>query len=270
MIRIVVALGLAALAGQATAQAPASPPALGRMPTTPGATGYLTEATRPDTYAILPPAPVAGTSRYEADRTVFLQTRKLKDTPRWALAQNDVDQKKILQDLSCAVGVALDDKVAPKTYALTTRVNLDARAAVDRPKDIYKRQRPYLIDEGPICVDKTDDLAKSADYPSGHNTWGWTVGLIMAELVPDRATQVLKRARAFGESRLVCGVHNLSAVEAGRLNASIVVAGLHGSPEFRKDMDAARAELAALRAKGPAPDAAACAAETRLVDEKLY
>jgi acid phosphatase (class A) len=92
----------------------------------------------------------------------------------------------------------------------------------------------------------------------------------MAELAPDRSTDILKRARAYGESRLVCGVHNLSAVEAGRLNASIVVAGLHGSPEFRKDMDVARTEIAAARRAGPAPDAAACAAEAKLIDEKLY
>jgi acid phosphatase (class A) len=270
MIRIVVALGVATLAGSASAQTAAGPAALGRMPTTPGAAGYMTDAARPDTYAILPPAPVAGTSRYEADRTIFLQTRRLKDASRWALAQNDVDQTRILHDLACAVGVELTEKNAPKTVALTRRINIDVRPAVNRPKDIYKRQRPYLIDEGPICVDKTDDLAKSADYPSGHNTWGWTIGLVMAELAPDRSTDILKRARAYGESRLVCGVHNLSAVEAGRLNASIVVAGLHGSPEFRKDMDVARTEIAAARRAGPAPDAAACAAEAKLIDEKLY
>ena len=38
---------------------------------------------------------------------------------------------------------------------------------------------------------------------------------------------------------MVCGVHNMSAVESGRTNASALVAALHGSAEFRKDMDAA-------------------------------
>src|SRR3546814_3973868 len=51
--------------------------------------GYL-GARAPDTYKILPPAPVAGTTRYEADRTVFLATRSLNDTPRWPMAQGDV------------------------------------------------------------------------------------------------------------------------------------------------------------------------------------
>ncbi|MDB5451330.1 MAG: acid phosphatase, partial [Phenylobacterium sp.] len=96
------------------------------------------------------------------------------------------------------------------------------------------------------------------------------VGLILAELAPDRATQILSRARAFGEGRLVCGVHNLSAVEAGRMNGSIVVAALHGSEEFRKDMDVARKEIAAARKAGPAPDAAACAKEAELVALNPY
>lgn len=245
---------------------PAPAPAPMAMPPSQGYLG----AAAPDTYKILPPAPVAGTPRYEADRQVFRATRALKDTPRWSLAQNDVNQAAILKDLSCAVGVELTAANAPKTAAMVLRVGRDVSRATDHPKDIYKRQRPFLIDKGETCVDQSEALAKSPDYPSGHNTWGWTVGLILAELAPDRATEVLVRARAFGESRLVCGVHNLSAVEAGRTNASAVVAALHGSPEFRADLDAARAEVAAARKAGSAPDPAACAAEAKLTEQSPY
>jgi len=233
------------------------------------AQGYL-GAAAPDTYRILPPAPVAGTTRYEADRAIFRSTRAFKDTPRWALAQNDVNQAAILKDLSCAVGVELTSANAPTTTAMILRVGRDVSRATDRPKDIYKRQRPFLVDKGETCIEQSDALAKSPDYPSGHNTWGWTVGLILAELAPDRATEILSRARAFGEGRLVCGVHNLSAVEAGRMNGSIVVAGLHGSAEFRRDMETARLEVAAARKAGPAPDPAACAKEAAVVAQNPY
>lgn len=263
-----LAAALAAMATIGAAPAPAPPPASGPM-AAPTAQGYLGDGA-PDTYKILPPAPIAGTTRYEADRTVYLETRSLKDTPRWALAQNDVNQLAILKDLSCAVGVELNPTNAPKTVVLIARVGRDVSRATDRPKDIYKRQRPYLIDEGPTCVEKSEALSKSPDYPSGHNTWGWTVGLIMAELAPDRATEILARARAFGEGRLVCGVHNLSAVEAGRMNGSIVVAGLHGSEAFRKDLEVVRKEVAAARKAGPAPDPAACAKEAEIVAKSPY
>jgi acid phosphatase (class A) len=202
-----------------------------------------------------------GTPRYEADRQVFRQTRALNGSNRWKLAQNDDNSAGILKDLSCAIGVELTAKNAPTLARMIPRVGRDSSRLTNLPKDALKRQRPFLIDRGPVCIAKPD----SYDYPSGHVTWGWTVGLIMAELAPDRATDILIRARAFGESRLVCGVHNLSAIEAGRTNGSIIVAALHGEPEFRKDLEAARSEVAAARKAGPAPDAAACKAEAALL-----
>lgn len=231
--------------------------------------GYLGEAA-PDTYAILPPAPTPGDPRDKADRAIFRASRAAQRTGRWAMAQNDANAAGIVKDLACALGVQLTPQNAPRTLALLAKVAPDASRATNRPKDIYKRPRPYLRDKGPICVPRDPSLAASPDYPSGHNTWGWTVGLIMAELVPDRAAPILTRARAFGENRLVCGVHSLSAVEAGRDNASILVAALHSSPEFRTDMDAARAEVAAARAAGPAPDPSACAQEASLLAKSPY
>ncbi len=238
-------------------------------PAAPTTTGYLGDA-GPDTYKILPPAPVTGTIRYEADRATFLATRSAKDSPRWALAVADANEAAIVKDMSCAIGMELTPQDAPKLTSVLMKMRFDVRRAVNKPKDIYKRQRPYLIDQGEICVAKTDSLAASPDYPSGHTTWGWSVGLILAELVPDRSTQILTRARSFGESRLVCGVHNMSAVESGRTNASALVAGLHGAADFRADMDAARREIAALRKTAKPLDAKACAAEAALIAKSPY
>jgi acid phosphatase (class A) len=151
---------------------------------------------------------------------------------------------------ACAIGVRLNAANAPTLDRMLHRMAPDARAVVDPPKDTFNRPRPYVGVAGdpPICVPKTDSLAKSASYPSGHATVAWAWGLILAELAPDRATEILMRARAIGESRIVCGVHYLSDVEEGRTNGSILVAAVHSSPEFRTDMEAARAEVAAARA----------------------
>ncbi|MGZ3315521.1 MAG: hypothetical protein ACXU8Q_15235 [Caulobacteraceae bacterium] len=151
----------AAPAAQTTRQAPAKAPAMAPAALS-AKPPYLGDAI-PDSYAILPPAPVAGTTRYEADRSIYLGTRSLKDTPRWALAQNDVNQAAILKDLSCAVGVELTPKNAPKTAEMIFRVGRDVSRATDRPKDIYKRQRPFLIDKGETCIEQSDALARSPD-----------------------------------------------------------------------------------------------------------
>ena len=77
--------------------------------------------------------------------------------------------------------------------------------------------------------------------------------MVLSELAPERATQLMTRGRAFGESRVVCGVHNASDVEAARTAASTVIAAVNGSVEFQADLAAARAEVTKLRAN---PDAA--------------
>jgi acid phosphatase (class A) len=226
---------------------------------------YLGAALLPDTLKILPPAPQKGDVRYETDRKMFLGTRHYEGTARFALALNDDSTGGFVRDMSCALGVELTQQNAPKFLSMIPRIGRDASSATNLPKDFWKRQRPFLIDKGPTCIDQSGPIKDSFDYPSGHNTYSWAVGLILAELVPERATEILVRARAFGESRLICGVHNMSAVEAGRANGSILVAALHSSPEFRADMDAARQELAAARKTGPAPDPAACAKEAELL-----
>lgn len=242
----------------------------GAEPPKPAALGPYLAPEAIDTYKILPPAPVAGTTRYEADRTVYLQTRKLEGTPRWEMAKGDDNSFGILKGMACALGAELTPQNAPRTYAMFARVGRDASVTTNRPKDIYQRKRPYLIDEGPICIARTDALAKSPDYPSGHNTWGWAVGLLLAEIAPDRATPIMTRARAFGESRLVCGVHNLNSVYMGWANGSILVAALHGNEVFRKDLEVVRKEVAAVRRTASAPDAAKCAAEAALVANTPY
>ncbi|WP_249778047.1 acid phosphatase [Phenylobacterium glaciei] len=227
--------------------------------------GYLTPDIL-DAARLLPPPPLKGSMRYEQDRKVFLATRALKGTPRWNLATADADQsiQATLANFSCSVGADLTPSSVPAMAALLEKVTPDEMRAVNTGKLIHSRQRPFLIDAGEICVPKTDELARSPDYPSGHTTWSWMTALLLAEMVPERATDILIRGRVYGESRVICGAHNESAVEAGRINASALVAALHASPQFRDDLDLARAELASVRRSGRPPSAARCVAEEEL------
>lgn len=235
-----------------------------------GRLGYLAPGAF-DILAVLPPAPEKGDTRYEADRAIYRTTRALVGTPRWELAVNDVKtrQTDLMRDFSCAVGVTLTPENAPRLAALVARASADTGRATQIAKDHYRRLRPYQIDSGAVCQPAVQ-LEGSFDYPSGHTTLGWTWATLLAELVPDRATQILARGRAFGESRIVCGVHNASAVEGGRLSASATLAASASSREFQADLAAARAEVAALRARGATPDGAACAREGELVAQPIF
>jgi acid phosphatase (class A) len=236
-----------------------------------GPTGYLATGAF-DLVRVLPVAPQPGDARAEADRAIFRETRAMAGTPRYALATNDVKltPADLSRDYSCALGVQLTPENAPRTVALIGRAAIDTGRQTNAAKNFYKRQRPYHYDPGPVCQSKAE-LADSYDYPSGHTTLGWTWALILARLAPDRATPVLARGRAFGESRAVCGAHNWSAVENGFVSASTTMDVVSASPDFLADLAQARAELDRLRADPatPRPAAAACAAEAALVAQPM-
>jgi PAP2 superfamily len=92
-------------------------------------------------------------------------------------------------------------------------------------------------------------LEKDPSYPSGHTAIGWGFALILTEVSPDRADDLLARGRAFGESRIVVNHHWYSDVVWGRAMGAATVARLHADATFRADIDAAREEVAAIRAK---------------------
>jgi acid phosphatase (class A) len=238
------------------------------------ASGYLA-GHEPDTVAAVPPAPRPGDARDVMDMAVYRATRALKTRApdRWALAVHDADagQAAIFADFDCALGVHLSPQDAPALAALVRRVAADVGPAFSRPKDLYRRPRPYVREAGDICVPHSKELDEGFDYPSGHATYAWTVGLILAQAAPDRAGLVLERARAIGESRVVCGVHTLSAITEARTAAMTLMSALDADPVFRADLKRASGQLAALRAAaGAGPKAQACSAERALVAQRLW
>ena len=94
---------------------------------------------------------------------------------------------------------------------------------------------------------------KDGSYPSGHTAIGWAWALILCEIDPERADAILARGRAFGESRNICNVHWHSDVVEGRFMGAAAVARLHVDRAFRAEIEAAKAEFAAVRAKGLKP-----------------
>ena len=259
------ALAAGALLGTCAASMAAAPAAPTAAAATSRPANYV-EATAIDYATLLPPAPAKGSALDESDRRIFLQTRHFKDTPRWLMAARDADAKTadMLQHFSCALDLELTATSAPQITKLAQNLSADAGRVAGSAKDFYKRDRPYLIDEGPTCRPR-EDTGKSFDYPSGHATAGWAWASALAQVATDRAVPILARGRAYGESRVVCGVHNMTAVEAARLATTGVALLAQNSAQYQADLAAARAEYAALKHSAPHPEAARCATEAALV-----
>jgi len=213
--------------------------------------GYLPIEDRINSVAILPPPP-SDPVETASDEAVSRAALRLRGTERWKLAISDanVNFPEAAGIFSCAVGAPITIKDTPVLYQLLRRVYSDASFAGDGAKRLYKRKRPFVINEKPPCT--PDDMNKHGydrSYPSGHSSAGMVWALIFTELAPDRAVSVLKRGQAYAESRLVCNMHWKSDTTQGRFLGAYSYSRLQASPEFQADMRVARKELTEVRAK---------------------
>ena len=247
--------GLALAAGCASVNQVPPPAAVAEIkPGTP--VGFLQPNALPDGLTLLPPPPAPGSAAMAADQAAFRATRGFRNTPRWALASADAVLKlpEGPQAFSCALDAPITQEATPNLYALLGRSATDANLAAAPTKEHYQRTRPFVVNRQASCTpDDEARLRLNGSYPSGHTMIGWTWTMILVELAPERTNQLLSRGYAFGQSRVICGMHWQSDVTASRVLAPGVVARLHAAPAFRAQLEAAKAELAAARAKGLRP-----------------
>ncbi len=123
----------------------------------------------------------------------------------------------------------------------------------------------------------TQDLTDSPSFPSGHTTYAYTEGLLLALLVPERYPQMVARAAEYGDDRIVIGAHYAMDVIGGRTLATYDLAQLLANKpgyvgverrgveidDFPKALAAARADLRSALEAGCGEPVPACALEDR-------
>jgi len=218
--------------------------------------GYLPETALPDSLALLPPPPAPDSKAMAADEEAFQEARAYQGQARWAEAARDADLQSpvSLQGFACALDLPINDQEMPRLWTLLRRGMRDAGAATVKAKGHYQRLRPYVFHEQATCFPQDEErLRGQGSYPSGHTAIGWTWALILAELAPERTDQLLDEGYAFGQSRVICGYHWQSDVQAGYVLGGGVVSRLRSDSEFRAQFEAAKAEIAAARVAGLRP-----------------
>jgi acid phosphatase (class A) len=190
-----------------------------------------------------PPAPDSQWDRADQGLVEALQA---VDDRRWQMA--DLDGKDLYSRFAEAFGGSIDKKTSPALVKLLDRAVADAEATGDMAKDFFSRPRPFQrLQLQRVCDKATppkpeDHPAHGTSYPSGHSARGWTVAMVLARIAPDRAVLVMRRAEEYMESRLICGMHFPTDVEAGHDVAIAVVSHLDASPDFQADLERARKE----------------------------
>lgn len=205
----------------------------------------------PDMMKFLPGPPDSTSVAFMNDVARYYWGKEMrKNAERAAQATRDAvyGLETILTEFEEAFGMKISKDETPEIY----KVLLDGTATCDSictiPKQKYKRRRPFMVfNEPTLYPEDEESLRKNGSYPSGHTLLGWSSALLMSEINPDRATEILARGYRYGENRLVVGAHWQSDTDAARLAASAAYARLHTSDRFLEQMKKAREEYKRLK-----------------------
>lgn len=234
------------LAACATAEPQPTPTPAAPIPSTQPThptTAERNPAVQVDSTVFVPPPPEANGPLELAERTI-VRGPWSTERRQQALEDNAIDP---FAAFDSVLGANFTGPNFPATLRVLDRAGRAAGFAGDPVKFLYQRQRPFLSDSAITpCIPNDERLRASFSYPSGHAALGWGWALVLAELVPSRTDAIIARGRDFTWSRVVCGVHYPSDVEAGRTVAAAAIARLHADPDFQREFAAARAELAAV------------------------
>lgn len=215
---------------------------------------FLYEGDMPNSLELLPGPPDAGSIAFLYDKARYEWGKSLRNTERGEQAFLDarVSGQDLPNAFSESFGILISPQTTPEIYRLIVGMREDnGDLATREAKQYYNRIRPYKYFNEDTCnPEQQAELSTNGSYPSGHSSLGWATALVLAELNPDRQDEILQRGYQMGESRVICGYHFQSDVDAGRITGSVGVARLHADPNFTKQLDKAKKEFAKLNKDG--------------------
>lgn len=212
---------------------------------------YLQDTDVANSLDLLPPPPQPTDILFLYDKAQYEMGKMIRNTPRGEQAVRDASLggNGISEAFSESFGTHITKEKTPHIYKLLTNMIEDAGDLATRDaKQHYMRVRPFSFFEEPTCTPHHEKgLSTNGSYPSGHTSIGWASALVLCEINPDRQNEILERGFEIGQSRVICGYHYQSDVDAARLVASAVVARLHADKAFSKQLEKAKDEFAKLK-----------------------
>lgn len=149
--------------------------------------GYLEKEELPNSLVLLGPPPEEGSAAFALDQEKAAMYVALEDEARKEQAVKDA----ILHfpEATEAYNIILDIKITeestPHLYMILRRTLADAGGSTYGVKNKYQRQRPFMVNNTPVCTPDDEEMLRGdGSYPSGHTAVGWAWALILAEVFP--------------------------------------------------------------------------------------
>ena len=200
---------------------------------------------------ILPPPPTPNSAEELSELATLRATRETRTAADVERANSE--SKLTVAAVRDTFGEWFTEEKLPKLFALAKKVEKDELHFSTASKNFFHRLRPVLTDK---TLATPADTPKANSYPSGHSSRGYTLAVVLSELVPDKKEAVLERGREIGWHRVIAGVHYPSDVAAGRVLGQAVAQALLASEKFQTDLAEAKAEFEQVRAAQNANGAA--------------
>ena len=212
---------------------------------------YFTQGEMPDMMVFLPGPPDSTSVAFMNDVARYYWGKEMRHDPeRAAQATRDAvyGLETILTEFEEAFGMKVTKEDTPEIYKVLLEGTATCDSICTRPKREYMRRRPFMVFNEPTLYPEDEPaLRLNGSFPSGHTLLGWSSALLMMEINPNRATEIMARGYRYGENRLVVGAHWQSDTDAARLAASVAYARLHTSERFLEQMRKAREEFQRLK-----------------------
>ncbi|QNK01212.1 acid phosphatase [Dyella telluris] len=198
---------------------------------------------------LLPPPPAAGSPQASKDLQAVLAVQRSRTAEEQAAAKADVERS--VFRFADVLDPAMQPATLPKTAAFFDLVARLDKTEVAEAKLYWRRARPSVTSSQvhPLAKEKADDWS----YPSGHATFAYTTAVLLANMVPEKRTEIFARADLYAQHRIVMGAHYPSDVEAGRLAGTVIGAEVLNRADWHGDYEAARTELRAALHLSAAP-----------------
>jgi len=249
----------------------AAVPALGANSPAPTQVPIYLLASEADLLHLLAPPPTEDSQAQREDLQAVLAAQYQART------NHTLDHAVSDAELSCArIADVFGDAAAirhdPQVLALLNEAAREATTLTGPAKNFWKRTRPFAFSPN---VEAFADMAqaktaalrpdtRSADlggsvlglmsgaadlahssYPSGHATFGTVCAILLAQMVPEKRTELFARGLDYAHSRMVVGAHFPTDLEAGRLTGTVAVQLLAQNPRFQHDFAIERSSLRA-------------------------
>ena len=235
---LVAVAGLATLPAPVFAQAPAAPAKR------PPKTLHVVTQDQVDPSRLLPPPSKDGSDPQKAELAEVERVYHSRSADRRGQAEWD-DKHESVELFFKVLGPGFDLTRLPATAKLMATVDNEQSVTANIAKRYFQRNRPWAIDPSLVACDYRPNAPPLTSYPSGHATLGYSEGYVLAALMPDKAQPILDRAQEYAYSRVVCGAHYPSDIEASHVLGTELAMTMLKNPGFAADFEAARAELKA-------------------------